>query len=69
MNEAKLKYFRGKLINEKRKIIESINRKNMKEFGAADEYYIEVSSYGNHPADIGTEVFMMEQDKGSSQTS
>lgn len=64
MDKNKLNFFRGKLVNEKRKIIESINKKNMKEFGAADAYYTEVSSYGNHPADIGTEVFMMEQDKG-----
>ena len=64
MDSNKLNFFRGKLVNEKRKIIEAINRKNMKEFGAADAYYTELSSYDNHPADIGTEVFMMEQEKG-----
>ena len=64
MDKNKLQFFRGKLVNEKRKIIESINRKSMKEFGAADAYYGEISGYDNHPADIGTEVFMMEQDKG-----
>ena len=64
MNEAKLNFFRRKLINEKRKIIESINKRHMKEFGATDAYYTELSNYDNHPADIGTEVFMMEQDKG-----
>ena len=64
MEKNKLVFFRGKLVNEKRKIIESINRKNMKEFGAAETYYGELSAYDNHPADIGTEVFMMEQDKG-----
>lgn len=64
MEKNKLAFFRGKLVNEKRKIIESINRKSMKEFGAADAYYTELSGYDNHPADIGTEVFMMEQEKG-----
>lgn len=64
MNKNKLEFFRKSLIQEKKKIIESINRKNLKEFGMADEYYTEISGYDNHPADIGTEVFMMEQDKG-----
>ena len=29
-----------------------------------EEYSTELSSYDNHPADLGTDMFMMEQDKG-----
>ena len=29
-----------------------------------DMYYSELSRFDNHPGDIGTEVFIMEQDKG-----
>ncbi|NLJ78427.1 MAG: molecular chaperone DnaK [Tissierellia bacterium] len=32
--------------------------------GSMDKYYTELSAYDNHPADIGTEMFMMEHDKG-----
>lgn len=64
MNRDKFDFFKKRLIEEKKKIIESINKRNMEEFGAADSYYTEISGYDNHPADIGTEVFMMEQDKG-----
>lgn len=64
MDKDKLEFFKKRLNEEKKKTIESINKRNMEEYGVADAYYTEASGYDNHPADIGTEVFMMEQDKG-----
>lgn len=64
MNKDKLRLFKNRLNKEKKDIMESIKKRNMQEYGVADAYYTEASGYDNHPADIGTEVFMMEQDKG-----
>jgi len=65
MEEGKLKYFKNKLIEEKNRLLKTLNNmNNMEEYGAKDVYYSELSNYDNHPADIGTELFMMEQDNG-----
>lgn len=65
MEEGKLKYFKNKLIEEKNRLLKTLNNmNNMEEYGAKDVYYTELSNYDNHPADIGTELFMMEQDNG-----
>lgn len=65
MEEKQKNHFRRLLLEEKERILDTIDKmKNAQEFGSMDEYYTELSFYDNHPADIGTEVFMMEQDKG-----
>ncbi|WP_353096748.1 TraR/DksA C4-type zinc finger protein [Tissierella praeacuta] len=65
MDKNKLHHFRKRLLEEKKKILKTLNNmNNMKEFGAMDIYHNELSNYDNHPADIGTELFMMEQDNG-----
>ncbi|HSH36178.1 TraR/DksA C4-type zinc finger protein [Schnuerera sp.] len=65
MKKSKKDHFRNKLYEEKIKILNIIGKmKNSEEFGSMDEYYTELSSYDNHPADLGTEMFVMEQDKG-----
>lgn len=65
MDQSMREYFRRRLIEEKEKLLDTINKmKNSVEFGAMDEYYTELSAYDNHPADLGTEMFMMEHDKG-----
>lgn len=64
MDKNKLKVFKRKLIAEKKDIIDSLNDMNNVEFGSMDMYYTESSGYDNHPADIGTEVYMMERDQG-----
>lgn len=65
MEEKLRNHYRRLLLDEKERILNTINKmKNTQEFGAMDEYYTELSFYDNHPADIGTEMFMMEQDKG-----
>lgn len=58
-------FFKDKLLQEEEKIWKILNKMNdTLENSAMDEYYSELSIYDNHPADMGTEVFMMEQDKG-----
>lgn len=64
MNHNRLMYFKNELINEKRRIEKILSDMNSGEIGSLDLYYKELSSYDNHPGDIGTEVFVMEQDKG-----
>ncbi|MBC8590443.1 TraR/DksA C4-type zinc finger protein [Wansuia hejianensis] len=64
MDKDKLKYFKDKLIKEKKDIIKSLKTRDNEEYGSIDMYYTELSAYDNHPGDIGTEVFQMEQDKG-----
>jgi len=58
-------HFRKKLLEEKKNVLDIIDKmKKSEEFGSMDEYYTELSAYDNHPADLGTEMFMMEHDKG-----
>lgn len=65
MDIEKLKYFRKRLLDEKKKLFKTLNNmNNMEEYGSMDVYHGELSNYDNHPADIGTELFMMEQDNG-----
>ncbi|MBZ2173941.1 TraR/DksA C4-type zinc finger protein [Schnuerera sp. xch1] len=65
MDENKINYFKKRLFEEKEKILNIINRmNNNEEFGSMDEYHTDLSFYDNHPADLGTEVFMMEQENG-----
>lgn len=64
MDKNKLKFYKRKLISEKKDIIKSLNEMDNVEFGSMDMYYTENSGYDNHPADIGTEVYMMERDQG-----
>lgn len=65
MDKDKLHYFKNKLVEEKERLLKTLNNmNNMEEYGSMDIYYSELSNYDNHPADIGTELFMMEQDNG-----
>lgn len=66
MNDDKKEFFKERLFEEKEKVLNIIDKMNdFEEFGSIDEYYTELSFYDNHPADLGTEMFMMEQDKGT----
>lgn len=65
MDQYMKEHFKRRLIEEKKKLLITMNKmKNTAELGSMDEYYTELSSYDNHPADLGTEMFMMEHDKG-----
>lgn len=65
MKKDKRYLFLKRLLEEKEKITDIIYKmKNDEELGSMDKYYTELSFYDNHPADLGTEMFMMEHDKG-----
>lgn len=65
MDKNKIEHFKRRLIEEKKKVIKTLrNMDNMEEYGSMDNYYMEQSQYDNHPGDMGTEVFMREQDEG-----
>ncbi len=47
MDKDKLYYFKKRLLEEKRKLLKTLNNmNNMKEFGSMDIYYSELSNYG-----------------------
>ncbi|HHV38548.1 MAG TPA: molecular chaperone DnaK [Tepidimicrobium sp.] len=52
------------LLDEKDRVESLIDDMNDEGTGSMYRYYDELSTYDNHPADIGTEMFMMEHDKG-----
>ena len=65
MEEKKEKFFIKRLSEEKKKNLDLLEKmKDPKKSGFMEEYSTELSSYDNHPADLGTDMFMMEQDKG-----
>ena len=65
MDKKKKKFFNKRLLEEKKKNINLLEKiKDPKSSGFLEEYSTELSSYDNHPADLGTDMFMMEQDKG-----
>ena len=65
MEEKKKKFFIKRLSEEKKKNLDLLEKmKDPKKSGFMEEYSTELSSYDNHPADLGTDMFMMEQDKG-----
>ncbi|WDV47599.1 TraR/DksA C4-type zinc finger protein [Clostridiaceae bacterium M8S5] len=62
MNKSMLHKYKIKLQQERDKILSTINEINKNDLaGALKESGSELSSYDNHPADLGTETFMMEQ--------
>jgi sporulation protein, yteA family len=65
VDNKKLDYFRDRLLKEKEKVAEIINGLD---HGGLDDSLrdstSELSSYDNHPADIGTETFEIERNRG-----
>ncbi len=65
MDKKRKEYFSKKLLEEKQTLENTLNKMDNKErIGSMEDYYSELSLRDNHPADLGTEVFMMEQDNG-----
>ncbi|MBM7614530.1 TraR/DksA C4-type zinc finger protein [Alkaliphilus hydrothermalis] len=62
MNPQKLEHFKKRLLDEKKEVMETLER--MEEHhgthASLREYTEELSAYDNHPADLGTEMFMVE---------
>lgn len=64
MNNKKIQYFKEKLLSEKEEQLKSLKNREKEEDETMNLLDSELSSYDNHPADIGTEVYMMEKEKG-----
>ena len=64
MEQNKIEHYKKLLLREKKRIEDMLKKMQGNHPGAMEEYGTELSSYDNHPADLGTEMFMMEHDKG-----
>lgn len=62
LDKRKLEYFKNKLLKEKDQVMKTIElmEKHHPTDASMKEYTEELSSYDNHPADLGSEMFMME---------
>ncbi|SDK42366.1 TraR/DksA C4-type zinc finger protein [Natronincola ferrireducens] len=60
MNVKKLEHFKNLLLKEKQEIVDTLRRmeEHQPHSGSMKEYTEELSAYDNHPADLGTEMFM-----------
>lgn len=63
MNKDHLTFY-NRLHEEKEEVTKSLDNLRREKSDSMDMYYTELSGYDNHPADMGTEVYMKEQDKG-----
>ncbi len=64
MNKEKIKYFKNKLLIERKKQVDLLNNREKNDNSNLDLFENQSSSYDNHPADMATEVYSMEQEKG-----
>ena len=60
MKKQKLEEFKVRLLEEKNDTLRSLNLMG-ENIGNREEFSTELSTYDNHPADIGTELFMLGQ--------
>lgn len=60
MDGKKLKHYKNLLISEKEEVLDTLERMedHQKNSASMREYTEELSAYDNHPADLGTEMFM-----------
>lgn len=64
MNDKKLQHFKEKLLQEKEQQLQSLKNREKEKDQTMELLDSELSSYDNHPADVGTELYMMEQEEG-----
>ena len=65
MDKDKKLFLRRRLLEERKKVLDTMDKMNSSDkLDSMDKYHSELSFYDNHPADLGTEMFMMEQDRG-----
>ncbi len=63
MDKKKIEHFKNRLLEERKNTVQSLGNMERREEETREQLNSELSSYDNHPADTGTEVYMMEQDK------
>ena len=64
MDKKKLQYFKSKLLEERKETIKSLEDIENRQEQAEDKIDSQLSTYSNHPADKGTEIYMRSQDQG-----
>lgn len=64
MDDKILNHFRNLLLLERDRAVDALQSKEKQEDEDMEFMDRELSSFGNHPGDIGTEVYMLEQEKG-----
>lgn len=64
MDKKKIEYFKARLLKEREKTLDSIKNMEKRTEKLNDQMDSELSNYGNHPADSGTELYLKEQDYG-----
>lgn len=64
MDKKKIQYFKSKLLEERKKTIKSLEDIENRQEQAEDKIDSQLSTYSNHPADKGTEIYMRSQDQG-----
>lgn len=67
MDKKKLKHFKSRLLEEREKASKSLENIGERGEESKKELESELSSYGNHPADMGTGLYMREQEEGFKQ--
>ncbi len=61
MDKTKLEHYKKLLLNEKNELVTTLElMEDIEPNDSLQEYYEELSSYDNHPADSGSETFQME---------
>ncbi len=61
MDKKKLEHYKKLLLNEKEELVTTLElMEDIEPNDSLQEYYDELSSYDNHPADAGSETFEME---------
>lgn len=64
MDKKKIEHFKTRLLEERKKTIQSLEDIEKRQEESQDKIDSQLSSYSNHPADKGTEVYMRAQDQG-----
>lgn len=62
MDRQKLEFYKNLLLKEREDVLDTMNRMDDNEPNESmRDYFDELSTYDNHPADLGTETFMVDQ--------
>lgn len=65
MDQSKLDHFRRLLLEERRRYVDMVEGLEVRGMGVSESQSLqELSSYDNHPADLGSETFEREKDLG-----
>lgn len=64
MDKNRIAYFKSRLLEEREKTLDSLKNIEKRTDSSSEQVESGQSSYGNHPADEATELYLKEQDQG-----